>query len=227
MMFNLHDGRPCATTRSIRMVAPSACCRSSFAIWTQLSLTRTSLSKRPGVICTMRAEFRRAERDEGLSLPELSFVINEKIEILNDWTSRWCTGWRTLCLLVPRDMFSRTSRNIPEWMGLYTDAVSRFELLLFSRPAAAVHLSCGQNFVACRPRWLPRAVNHSMCEKCDVPTLLLCRQKNLAHCQTNNVRSSAMCLHSCSAVRESLHESALGVHLNFDKHLKVSIYVVD
>ena len=107
----------------------------------------------------MRAELRRAERDEGLSLPELSFVINEKIEILNDWTSRWCTGWRTLCLLVPRDMFSRTSSNPLEWMGLYTDAVSRFELLLFSRPAAAVHLSFGQKFVACRPRWLPRAVN--------------------------------------------------------------------
>ena len=82
-------------------------------------MTRTSLSKRPGVIRTMRAELRRAERDEGLSLPELSFVINEKIEILNDWTSRWCTGWRTLCLLVPRDMFSRTSSNPLEWMGLH------------------------------------------------------------------------------------------------------------
>ena len=162
------------------MVAPSACCRSSFARWTQLSLTRTSLSKRPGVICTMRAEFRRAERDEGLSLPELSFLINEKLESFNSWASRWCTRWRTLCLLVPFGMFSRTSRNISEWMVLYTDAVSRFELLLFSRPAAAVHLSFRQKVVACRPRWLPRAVNHSMCVKCDVPTLLLCRQRKLA-----------------------------------------------
>ena len=66
-------------------------------------LTRTSLSKRPGVIRTLHAELQRAERDEGLSLPELSFVINEKIEILDDWTSRWCTSWRTLCLLVPRE----------------------------------------------------------------------------------------------------------------------------
>ena len=62
----------------------------------------------------MRAEFRRAERDEGLSLPELRFLINEKLESLNSWASRWCTMWRTLCLLVPFGMFSRTSRNIPE-----------------------------------------------------------------------------------------------------------------
>jgi len=48
----------------------------------------------------MRAEFRRAERDEGLSLPELRFLINEKLESLNSWASRWCTRWSTLCLLV-------------------------------------------------------------------------------------------------------------------------------
>ena len=117
--------------RTTHMVAPSACCRSSFAVWTQLSLTRTSLSKRPGVICTMRAEFRRAERHEGLSLPELRLLINEKLDSFNSWASRSCTRWRTLCLLVPFGMFSRTSRNIPEWMGLYTDAVSRFELFAF------------------------------------------------------------------------------------------------
>ena len=108
----------------------------------------------------------------------------------------------------------------------YTDAVSRFELLLFSRPAAAVHLSFGQHFVACRPQWLPYAVNHSMCVKCDVPTLLLCRQKNLARCQTQHVGSSVMCLHSCSAVSESLHESVLGVHLNLDKQPTVGIHEV-
>ena len=32
-----------------------------------------------------------------------------------------------------------------------------------------------------------------------------------------------MCLHSCSAVRESLHESVLGVHLNLDKQPRVGI----
>ena len=181
--------------RTTHMVAPSACCRSSFAIWTQLSLTRTSLSKRPGVICTMRAEFRRAERDEGLSLPELRLLINEKLDSFNSWASRSCTRWRTLCLLVPFGMFSRTSRNIPEWMGLSTDAVSRFELLLFSRPAAAVHLSFGPNFVACRPRWLPRAVNHSMCVKCDVPTLCSAVKKSL-HAVKHSMLDQVSCAYS-------------------------------
>ena len=143
-------------------------------------LTRTSLSTRPGVIRTMRAELWRAERDVGLPLPGPSFVINEKLKILNIWTSRWCTRWRTLCLLVPLDMCSRTSRNTPEWMGQHRCGFALRACAFFTASSSSTSVIWSK--FCCLPP--------SVAAPCCQPTASV---------------KSVMCLRSCSAVKKTLH----------------------